>query len=143
MSDFSRFFKANKAKKENTFYPATKSLLGEDGKPLLWEIRALTTKENDVIQDSCTKEVPIPGKTGMYRHRIDTTAYIAKMLVSSIVSPDLHSAELQDSYGVNKPEDLLKEMVDDPSEYNNLTLFVQNFNGFDVSLQEDIDAAKN
>jgi hypothetical protein len=44
---------------------------------------------------------------------------------------------------VNKPEDLLKEMVDKPSEYNDLTLFVQNFSGFDVSLQEDIDTAKN
>jgi hypothetical protein len=143
MSELSLFFKKNKTEKKNASYAATKSLCGEDGKPLLWEIRPISTKENDRIQDACTKEVPVEGKRGMYRHKIDTTAYISKLLVSAVVFPDLYNAELQDSYGVNTPEDLLKELVDDPSEYNELTMFIQSFSGFDVSLQEDIDTIKN
>ncbi len=35
MSNFSRFMKKNKIQKQNTTFAATKSLLDENGKPLL------------------------------------------------------------------------------------------------------------
>ena len=38
------------------------------------------------------------------------------MVAASVVYPDLDNAELQDSYGVKRPEELLLEMVDDPGE---------------------------
>jgi nicotinate phosphoribosyltransferase len=37
----------------------------------------------------------------------------AKQVVASLVYPDLHNAELQDSYGVKDPEDLLFAMLDE------------------------------
>ena len=40
------------------------------------------------------------------------------------------------------PEDLLKEMIDDPGEYNELLLFIQNFNGFST-LDDKVEEAKN
>ena len=143
MSTMNAFFKKNKAIKANAFYPATKSLCDENGEPLKWEIRPLTTKEDERIRDACTKEVPIPGKPNMFRHRVDASAYIGQLLAASVVYPDLYDAELQDSYNVKTPEDLLKEMVDDPGEYTEFTAFVQNFNGFNVSMQEQVDEAKN
>ena len=36
MSNFSRFMKTNKIVKENTTFPATKSLVDEQGNPLEW-----------------------------------------------------------------------------------------------------------
>ena len=45
MSNLSLFLKKNKIQKENTTYPATKSLLDENGNPLLWEIKPLTTRK--------------------------------------------------------------------------------------------------
>lgn len=143
MSELSRFLKMNKVVKENAFYPATKSLCGEDGKPLNWEIRPLSTKENEKIQESCMLEVPIPGKPNQYRQKIKSSDYMGRLIAASVTFPDLFNAELQDSYGVKTPEELVKEMVDDPGEYNELALFVQNFNGFNVSLQEEVDEAKN
>lgn len=143
MSSMSKFFKQNKAIRENTFFPATKSLLDDDGKPLTWEIKPLTTKEDEVIRDSCTMEIQIPGKPGMYRNKLNTNAYIGKLIVASVVEPDLYNAELQDSYNVNTPEDLVKEIVDDPGEYTAFMAFIQNFNGFNVTLQEEIDEVKN
>jgi len=139
----SKFFKQNKAIRENKFFPATKSLLDDDGKPLTWEIKPLTTKEDEVIRDSCTMEIQIPGKPGMYRNKLNTNAYIGKLIVASVVEPDLYNAELQDSYNVNTPEDLVKEIVDDPGEYTAFMAFIQNFNGFNVTLQEEIDEVKN
>jgi len=139
----SRFFKKNKVVKENTFFAATKSLLDEIGKPLMWEIRPLTTKEDEKIRDSSTMEIQIPGKPGVYRNKVNTSAYIAKLIVASVVDPDLYNAELQDNYEVKTPEDLVKEIIDDPGEYIAFAGFIQNFNGFNVTLQEEIDEIKN
>lgn len=143
MGNLSLFLKKNKKVKTNTKYAATKSLCDENGKPLEWEIKALTTKESEDIRTKCTDEVPITGKPGMYRPKIDSKMYIAKLITSCVVFPDLYNKELQDSYGVKTPEDLLKEMVDDPTEYNAFAEFIQNFSGLDETLPDKVEEAKN
>ena len=42
MSTLALFMKGNKKQRTNTFYPATKSLVDKDGKPLMWEIKPIT-----------------------------------------------------------------------------------------------------
>ncbi|MBO8463759.1 MAG: hypothetical protein IAC13_07505 [Firmicutes bacterium] len=138
-----RFLKQHKKVKENTTYPATKSLTDENGNPLLWTIRALTTKENDEIREDCTIEVPVKGKPNVYRNKFNSSKYVAKMIVASVVEPNLYDKELQDSYGVMTPEELLKEMVDNPSEYQDFATFVQEYCGFDTSMEEKVEEAKN
>ena len=88
-------------------------------------------------------EVPIPGKPNVYRQKLNTTKYIAKMICACVVEPNLYDADLQDSYDVKTPEDLLREMVDDPGEYQNFASFIQNYNGFDTTIEDKIDEAKN
>jgi len=136
------FFKQNKKIKENTFYQATKSLTDEDGNPLEWEIKPISSKENDKIQEDCTIEIPIPGKPNQYRQKIDSTKYMAKLIAASVVFPDLYNAELQDSYGVKTPEALLQEIIDMAGEWNAFAVFINEFNGF-VPIQEEINEAKN
>ena len=143
MSNFSRFMKANKVVRENTTYPATKSLVDENGKPLEWVIKPLTTAENEAIRESCMTEVQVTGKPNMFRPKLNTSKYIAKMVVASVLEPDLYDSNLQDSYGVKTPEELLQEMVDDPGEYNDFVAFVQNFNGFNTTLEDKVEEAKN
>lgn len=143
MSKFAKFMKANKTVKENGFYAATASLCDEKGKPLDWEFKHITSKENEDIREGCTIDVPVTGKPNMYRPKLKTVLYIQRMIVASVVTPDLFDAELQDSYGVKTPEDLLLAMVDDPGEYNDLAAFVQKFQGFDVSFEDKVNEAKN
>ena len=143
MSNFNKFMKENKIKKSNTTYAATKSLVDENGKPLLWTIRAITTAENDIIREECTNDVQVTGKPNIFRPKINTPKYIAKMICAAIVEPNLNNKELQDSYGVMSAEDLLKEMIDNPGEYADLAAFVQEFNGFDVSFEEKVEKVKN
>lgn len=143
MSKFSRFMKSNKIGKENGFYTPTRSLCDEDGKPLAWEFRHITSKENEALRDECTIEVPITGKPNMYRPKVQSGKYIQKMIAASVVVPDLYDTELQDSYGAMTPEDLLLAMVDDPGEYNDLAAFVQRFQGFNVSFEDKVEDAKN
>ena len=66
-----------------------------------------------------------------------------KLICASIVAPDMHDADLQDSYGVKTPEDLLMAMVDDPGEYQNLAAYVQQLQGFNVSFEDKVNEAKN
>lgn len=143
MSNFSMFMRSNKKQKENGRYAPTKSLLDEKGNPLEWEFKHITSKENDKIRDACTIEVPVTGKPNMYRPKLKTARYIRDMITASVVYPDLYDAELQDSYGVKTPEDLLYAMIDDPGEYSELAAFVQRFQGFDTSFEDKVEEAKN
>ncbi|MCI8644295.1 MAG: hypothetical protein HFG79_12630 [Lachnospiraceae bacterium] len=143
MSQFTKFMKTNKKVRENGFYAPTKSLCDEDGKPLEWEFRHITSGENESIREECTIEVQVKGKPNLYRPRVQTGKYIRKMIVESVVVPDLLDRELQNSYGVERAEDLLLAMVDDPGEYNDLAAFVQKFQGFDTSFEDKVNEAKN
>lgn len=142
MSNFKMFMKGNKKKKENQKYAPTVSLTDENGKPLEWEFRHITSKENEDLRDECTTEVPVTGKYGRYRDKFNASAYVTKLIAASTVVPDLNDAELQNSYGVMCAEDLLMEMVDDPGEYTDLAAYVQKLQGF-KTLQEDVEEAKN
>ena len=99
MSKFAKFMKANKAVKENGFYPATKSLCDEKGNPLDWEFKHITSKENEEIRESCTIDIPVTGKPNMYRPKLKSSLYIQRMIAASVVMPDLFDSELQDSNG--------------------------------------------
>lgn len=143
MSKFAKFMKVNKAVKENGFYPATKSLCDEQGKPLVFEFKHISSKENEELREDCTIDIPVTGKPNMYRPKLKSSLYVQRMIAASVVVPDLYDAELQDSYGVKTPEDLLMAMVDDPGEYNELAAFVQKFQGFNVSFEDKVDEAKN
>lgn len=143
MGNLNRFLKNNKKEKENTTYKATKSLTDENGVPLDWIIRPISTKENDIIRDDCLINVPIKGKSGVYNQKVNTSKYIAKLIVASVIEPNLNDKELQDSYGVMSAEDLIKEMIDDPGEYAKFTEFITKFNGFDETIDEAVEEAKN
>ena len=143
MSKFSKFMKANKIEKKNGFYAPTKSLCDDNGKPLEWEFRHISSKINEELRDECTTDVPVAGKPNLFRPKTQLSKYIQKMIAASVVMPDLYDKELQDSYGVTTPEELLLAMVDNPGEYNDLASFVQKFQGFNVSFEEKVDKAKN
>lgn len=143
MSNLSLFLKENKKQKKNATYPATKSLCDENGKVLEWVICPLSTKDNELIRDECIKNVPVRGKKGQYQKDLDTGKYLAKMICACVVEPNLNNQQLQDSYGVKTPEELIREMIDDPGEYDEFAQFIQNYNGFDETLQDRKDEAKN
>ncbi len=143
MGNFAQFMKGNKAKRANEKRAVTRSLCGEDGEPLLWELRHISSKENEDIRESCTVEEPAPGRAGLTRPKLNAGLYMRRLIAASVVVPDLYDAALQDSYGVKTPEDLLLAMVDDPGEYAALAAYVQKLQGFDTTFEEKVETAKN
>ncbi len=143
MSKFSRFMKENKVAKLNEKYAATASLLDENGEPIQWEFRKITSKENEDLRDSCTIDVQVKGKPNLYTPKVKTSEYVAKLIAKSTVYPDLYDKELQDSYGALTPEELLYAMVDDAGEYQALANWIQKFQGFTKILNDKVEDAKN
>lgn len=143
MSKFSRFMKANKIAKPNEKYAPTTTLQDENGTPVRWEFRHITSKENEELRDANTIEVQVTGKPNLFRPKLITSKYLMAMIVKSTVFPDLYDKELQDSYGVMTPEDLVYAMVDDAGEMQDFQLWMQKFQGFTKSLDEKVDEAKN
>ncbi len=137
MDSLKLFLKENKAKAENVFYRATASLTDENGEALLWEIRRISTREDERIRIECLSEARGRGE------RFDFNLYLKKMAAASVVTPCLYNAELQDSYGVKSPEELLTAMIDNPGEYQEFIRFVQKVQGFDVTMEERVQRAKN
>lgn len=143
MSDLSRFLKKNKIQKENGFFAPTTSITDENGKPLEWEFKHISSKDNERLRDDATLDIPIRGKANMYRTKVDISKYIANIIVASVVHPNLYNKELQDSYGVVTPHDLLYALVDDPGEYAELCSWIQKFQGFDEDIDDKVKEAKN
>ena len=141
--NLSAFLKQNKKQRENTAFAASSAFTDENGKPVEWVIRPLSSAETENLRTKCMIDVPIDGKPGLYRQKLDSVKYVRKLMTASVVEPDLLNAELQDSYGVKTPEDLIAEMLDEPGEYNAFADFIQKFNGFDKTMDNKVEEAKN
>ena len=141
MSDFSMFMKGNAVEAETVKYVASKRFKTK-GKPVAWEIKPISSSLEESIRKECTKKVPIAGKRGQFNMETDTDKYSSKMCVACTVFPNLNDAELQDSYGVKSGEDLLKAMLL-PGEYSEYKAKVLEVNGYDMSMEELVDEAKN
>lgn len=113
-----------------------------DGTPALWEIRAITSGEEEKIKRDCTKKVQVPGKKNLYLPETDMEKYQLRLAAACTVCPNLNDQELQDSYGVMGVDDLLREMLL-PGEFSLYLNKVSEITGFDVMLDEKVEEAKN
>ena len=141
MSNFAVFMSGNVAADETVKYVASKRFV-DNGKPVEWEIKSIDSDLDEAIRKECTKRVPVPGKRGQYNQETDTDKYIAKICVACTVYPNLNDAELQSSYGVMGADALLKKMLK-PGEYTEYKAKVMEVNGYDMSMEELVDEAKN
>ena len=141
MSEFAVFMAGNADKNETIKYVASKRFTVK-GKPVAWEIKPIDSDLDEVLRKECTKKVPVPGKRGQFNQETDTDKYLAKMCAACIVYPNLNAAELQDSYGVKDNVSLLKKLLL-PGEYTELKAKVMEVNGYDMSMEELVDEAKN
>ena len=141
MSNFAVFMAGATAAEETVKYVASKRYV-EKGKPVEWELKAIDSDLDEAIRKECTKRVPVPGKRGQYNQETDTDKYIGKLCVACTVYPNLNDAELQDAFGVKGADALLKKMLK-PGEYTEYKAKVMEVNGYDMSMDELVDEAKN
>ncbi len=137
----SAFMAQNAKKVENRKVVASRRFVGEDGKPMEWEITCITAGENQKLRKSCMRSVPVQGKRGQYTQEFDSASYQAKLAVRCTVFPDLNDAELQESYGVMGAEQLISAMLTG-GEFDEYISTLLDHNGF-TDMDDMVDEAKN
>ena len=138
----SAFLAENVEKVENVKFVVSKRFKDENGVPVPWEIRPITGNEDEAIRKSCVKRVQVPGKRNQFTQETDYNMYLGKLAVACVVFPNLNDQELQDSYKVMGAEALLKTMLT-PGEYADLLTKIQEVCGFDTTIQDEVEEAKN
>jgi hypothetical protein len=142
MSNLSGFLAQNALKVENIKYVVSKRFRDEKGRPIPWEIRCITSTEDEELRKACTKRVPIPGKRNQFTLETDYNLYLGKLAARCTAYPNLDDAELQNSYGVMGADALLKTMLT-PGEYADYLTKIQEVNGFEITFEDAVDEAKN
>ncbi len=135
------FLSQNVQKTENIKYVASKRIVA-DGKPVEWKIKAISPGKDDALKKACTKHIQIPGKKNSHTPELDMYLYLGKLAAACTVYPDLADAELQNSYGIMGEDALLKEILN-IGEYNDYLSKVQEVNGFETSMSDLVEEAKN
>ena len=136
--DLKAFFNTGNKATETFEYVPTQKFKDEKGNAIPWKFKKLSIDEYEAIRDECTSiNFADKGKT-----KFNNTLFNKKFVCNSIVEPNLNNAELQDSYGVKKAEDLVTLMFDNAGEYYSLLGYLLEVNGF-KSFSEDAEEAKN
>lgn len=141
MSNFAAFMAQNVAKIENKKIVVSDRFKDENGKAMKWEIKALTEAENNELQRKAMIQVPVAGRRGMFTREVDQIKYTQLLLAASVVYPNLNDAELQNSWGVMTPEDLIGKMLY-PNEAAKLAKEVMAYAQIE-NLSDAVEEAKN
>lgn len=139
MSNLSLFFAQNVVSEISEEVIISPRFKNEAGKPVPWKLRSMTEDENEAIRKSAQRKIK---ERGIVTLDTNSDEYLAKLVVASVVFPDLKDAELQKSYGVLGADQLLRKMLL-PGEYATLLQKVQEVNGFDRDVNELAEEVKN
>jgi hypothetical protein len=112
------------------------------GKEKKMKFKPISATKGDEIRKSCRK---VSIYKGQKQVSTDQDSYMEKLIIETTVYPDFRNEELQKAWGVMGAENLLKamkgKMLD--GEYAELFAIVSEINGYDKSMDELIEEAKN
>lgn len=140
--NLSAFLAENAESVENVKHVVSSRFKDENGEPIPWVIRVISSEEDERLRRLCRKQVQIPGKKNVYVPQTDYDSYAGKLAAACTVEPNLNDTTLQDSYHVMGAENLLKAMLT-AGEYASYVNKVQEVCGFDQTFQDEVDEAKN
>lgn len=107
----------------------------ENGKVIPWKLRAMSPDNALLATD---KAALVKGKQGGF----NTSTYFKSVVAESVVYPNLRDKELQDSYGVMEPGQLLNKMLNS-AEFNRLLEKCLDINGLNRSFDDLKNEVKN
>lgn len=136
------FMSQNVAKASIEEHVVSKRFKDDENNPIPWQFGAIGADKDAVLRKECTRRVPVPMKKGLTMPELDSNLYAVKLLTATVKFPDLNNKELQDSYGVMGAEELVQKMLL-PGELAKAKEIAQSVNGFDLSMDELVEEAKN
>lgn len=116
-------------------YAVSSRFKDEKGNPVKWELRPISSAENDQLMRKHIKR----SKKGS--ESFDRIAYINELITTAVVYPDLNNAELQKAWGVLGSTQLIGKMLL-AGEFAALSQKVQEISGIETE-EELIEEVKN
>lgn len=112
------------------------------GKEKKMKFKPISATKGDEIRKSCRK---VSIHKGQKQISTDQDSYMEKLIIETTVYPDFRNEELQKAWGVIGAENLLKAMKSKmlDGEYAELFAIVSEINGYDKSMDDLVEEAKN
>ena len=118
----------------------SKRFIGEDGKPVPFEIRTISQDENAQLVKQYTRRKVANGSVV---ENFNSAAYTNALILECTVQPDFRDAKMCETYGVLDPMLVPGKMLLS-GEYSALVGEIMKLNGFDIDAQlRDEEEAKN
>ena len=118
----------------------SKRFIGEDGKPVLFEIKTISQDENAQLIKQYTRRKVV---NGTVVENFNAAAYTNALILECTVQPDFRDSRMCETYGVLAPMLVPGKMLLS-GEYSALVGEIMKLNGFDAdSLLKDEEEAKN
>ena len=76
MGNLTAFLAQNAKQVENVKLVVSDRFTDEDGKPLEWEVRCISSREDETLRRDCQYRVQVPGKRGSFRQEFDNVLYL-------------------------------------------------------------------
>lgn len=112
------------------------------GKEREMMFKPISAEKGDEIRKSCRTVKVVKG---MKQVEINQEQFTNRLIIETVVYPNLHNKKLQENWGVIGAEDLLnamkRKMLD--GEFAELGRIVTEINGYDQSIEEKADEIKN
>lgn len=131
------FFKENNIKIENVKYIASDRFKDENGEVIEWELKVLDNKKVDELRNRFSSRSFVNHKE---EFKFNSEDFMKVFVTEAIVFPNLTDKDLQDSYGVFSPYELLQEILT-VGELTRLTEYINNLH--DYKAEKKVDEIKN
>lgn len=113
------------------------------GKFIPFRFKPVTTSRIDELEKLHTVPVYSGSRKRKTGERVDQSRFMAHIAVESTVYPNFKSADLRKAYGEQDPIEIVKKMLHVGGEYSTWLQIANEINGFDDSIEELEEAAKN
>ena len=120
------FFKENNIKIENVKYIASDRFKDENGEVIEWELKVLDNKKVDELRNRFSSRSYVNHKE---EFKFNSEDFMKVFVTEAIVFPNLTDKDLQDSYGVFSPYELLQEILT-VGELTRLTEYINNLHDY-------------
>lgn len=132
--------------------PGIKTFSDEEGNPVPFKIRAITTSDLEDIRKGCRNRKIAKDHRGkpifqngviQYSEEYDNNAMSNEMIARALVFPNLHSQEILDFYGVHSAVEVVPLMFRRLDDYSYIVNKIQEISGITDDGDEIIEEAKN
>lgn len=139
-SDFKAFMNAPLIESAEIEFVASKRFKDDNGNPIPWKFKPITSAENEALINEHTKKYV--GPSGKYEVTTDFAGYQAAVCTKCVTYPNLNDEALQKHFGAIGAEQVLKKMLL-PGEYTDLFKAISQALGFENDMNAKIKEAKN